>query len=57
MAEAFLAADDANADVRTRILAAGDCALRLMDEDIEAVLCVQENLRRFWRDLRPDTAP
>jgi hypothetical protein len=26
-----------------------------MDEDIEAVLCVQENLRRFWRDLKPDT--
>ena len=32
-----------NADARTRILAAGEnCALRLMDEDIEAVLCVQE---------------
>jgi TetR/AcrR family transcriptional regulator, repressor of fatR-cypB operon len=55
IADAFLDADDENADARTRILAAGDCALRLMDEDIEAVLCVQENLRRFWRDLKPDT--
>jgi TetR/AcrR family transcriptional regulator, repressor of fatR-cypB operon len=55
MADAFRAVDDENADARTRLLAAGDCALRLMDEDIEAVLCVQENLRRFWRDLKPDT--
>ena len=55
MADAFRAADDENADARSRILAAGDCALRLMDEDIEAVLCVQDNLRRFWRDLKPDT--
>ena len=55
MADAFRAVDDENADAHTRLVAAGDCALRLMDEDIEAVLCVQENLRRFWRDLKPDT--
>jgi AcrR family transcriptional regulator len=47
IANALLAADDPNADARTRILAVGDCALRLMDEDIEAVLCVQENLGAF----------
>ncbi len=55
IANGLLAADDPSADTRTRILAVGDCALRLMDEDIEAVLCVQDNLRRFWRDIKPDT--
>jgi hypothetical protein len=29
--------------------------LRLIDEDQEALLYVQENLRRFWRQASPET--
>jgi len=44
-----------NADPVRRILAIAACMLRLMDQDIEAVLLVQENLRQFWRETAPAT--
>ncbi len=55
MTQHLLAAETAcaDADPRGRILAMGACALRLMDEDIEAVLMVQDNLRRFWSVAAP----
>ncbi|MGP8233215.1 MAG: TetR/AcrR family transcriptional regulator [Methylovirgula sp.] len=43
----------AETDPRKRILAIAAAMLRLMDEDIEAVLMVQDNLRRFWRLTAP----
>ena len=50
MARAFVAAENACADPDpvAQILAVVGCALQLMDEDIEAILMVQDNLRRFW---------
>jgi AcrR family transcriptional regulator len=55
MTRHLLAAEAAcpEADLRARILAIAACALRLMDEDIEAVLMVQDNLRRFWPSASP----
>jgi TetR/AcrR family transcriptional regulator, repressor of fatR-cypB operon len=55
MARHVLAAEDSCAptDPRARILAIAATMLQLMDEDIEAVLMVQDNLRRFWRRAAP----
>lgn len=55
MTRHLLAAEAACAetDPRGRILAIAAGALRLMDEDIEAVLMVQDNLRRFWPSASP----
>lgn len=38
-----------------KVAATVACALQLIDEDQEAVLYVQENLRRFWRQSSPET--
>ena len=43
----------AQTDPHASILAIAATMLRLMDEDIEAVLMVQDNLRRFWRLAAP----
>jgi len=40
---------------RAKIMAVVACCLRLIDEDNEAVLFVQENLRRFWRETAQET--
>ena len=54
MARHVLAAEDSCAPTdRARILAIAATMLQLMDEDIEAVLMVQDNLRRFWRRAAP----
>jgi AcrR family transcriptional regulator len=54
MARHLLAAEATETDPRDRILALAAGALRLMDEDIEAVLMVQDNLRRFWPSVAPE---
>jgi AcrR family transcriptional regulator len=55
IAEAMIAAELAapDTDPTARLLALASCALRLIDDDIEAVLLVQDNLRRFWRVAAP----
>jgi TetR/AcrR family transcriptional regulator, repressor of fatR-cypB operon len=56
MGNAFRAAGEAApGDAEHKIAAIAECALRLIDEDQEAVLYVQENLRRFWRQASPET--
>jgi TetR/AcrR family transcriptional regulator, repressor of fatR-cypB operon len=51
----LLAAEEAcaEADPAVRVLAIAACALQLFDEDIDAVLMAQDNLRRFWRMASP----
>jgi AcrR family transcriptional regulator len=56
MGKAFrTACEAAAADAGQKIAAIVACALRLIDDDQEAVLYVQENLRRFWRQASPET--
>ncbi len=56
MGEAFKATDKSGpSGGEQKILAVVECALRLIDEDNEAVLYVEENLRRFWRRTSAET--
>ncbi|WP_051335670.1 TetR/AcrR family transcriptional regulator [Methylocapsa acidiphila] len=56
MGEAFRAeAAAAGPGPEQKIAAIVACALRLIEEDREAVLYVQENLRRFWRGASAET--
>ncbi|HUB65778.1 MAG TPA: hypothetical protein VL996_15245 [Methylocella sp.] len=56
MGTAFRDADEAvTGDAGQKLVAIVESALRLIDEDQEAILYVQENLRRFWRQASPET--
>jgi TetR/AcrR family transcriptional regulator, repressor of fatR-cypB operon len=56
MGTAFRAASEAvTGGAEQKLAATVECALRLIDEDQEALLYVQENLRRFWRQASPET--
>jgi TetR/AcrR family transcriptional regulator, repressor of fatR-cypB operon len=56
MGNAFRTAGEAApGDAEHKIAAIAECALRLIDEDQEAILYVQENLRRFWRQASLET--
>jgi AcrR family transcriptional regulator len=56
MGSEFRAASEAiTGGTEQKLAAIVTCALRLIDQDQEAVLYVQENLRRFWRQASPET--
>lgn len=56
MGKAFRTAGEAvTGDAEQKLAALVACGLRLIDEDQEAILYVQENLRRFWRHAGPET--
>ena len=56
MGNAFrTASETVTGSAEQKLSAIVECALRLIDEDQEALLYVQENLRRFWRQASPET--